>query len=287
MKDGKLNYHYERDFSPAAPHGNIDLVQIGTSYCRPGAKIKLHSHVGFFELTYVTAGKGRIFANNSSVIANAGNIFVSFPFDTHSIEADENEGMNYNFCAFYLRNEALLAEMDSISIRHARTSDRIIESDILGSALSSAIAEVGREGVLRDIYIEALFTQILVNIVRAFDKQKVASSIPTRDEELCYQIMDYINTHIYSITYLSSLSNAFGYDYAYLSKIFSRTTSQSISDYYRFQRLEVARTLIHEDRMKLSEIAEKLRYSSIYSFSKAFKKQYSVSPREYKKKNHL
>ena len=127
--------------------------------------------------------------------------------------------------------------------------------------------------------------------IRSFLSQKNGGSLfpstvfaPKKQEELCYQVMDYINTHIYSITTLTEIADRFRYDYTYLSKIFTRTTSQSISEYYRQRRLEVARALIHEGALTFSEIAEKLQYSSIYSFSKAFKNQYGLSPRDYKKK---
>ena len=95
--------------------------------------------------------------------------------------------------------------------------------------------------------------------------------------------MGYINTHIYSITSLQEISKELRYDYTYLSKLFTRTTSQTISDYYHFQRLETACMLIRENKLNFTQISEKLNYSSLYAFSKAFKKQYAVSPMAYKK----
>ena len=94
--------------------------------------------------------------------------------------------------------------------------------------------------------------------------------------------MSYINTHIYTITNLSDLSSVLNYDYPYISKIFVETTSQTISDYYREQRLETACMLIREGNLSFTQISDKLHYSSIYAFSKAFKNHYSVSPKEYK-----
>lgn len=283
-KKGKLKYHYEQRFNPPKPYECLDLLQIGTSYFQPNTAVSLHTHVGFFELTAVTSGKGRISANNATVSVEAGDIFVSFPYDTHSIEADSDEGMNYNFFAFYLKDPELMSDMEKLSLLYSKTCDRIIRSERAGSLLSAAIIETGKERPHQSKYLEAIFLQLIIQVIRTFDRQSHTVAAPGKSQELCYQIMDYINTHIYSLTSLSAeLPRQFSYDYTYLSKIFTRTTSQSISEYYRFQRLEVARALIHENSLKLSEIAEKLKYSSIYSFSKAFKKQYSLSPRAYKK----
>ena len=194
-------------------------------------------------------------------------------------------GLASLFFAFFLKDPALLSDMERISALRQASDERIIHSDTTLSLLTSAIAELGKERLHRQAYLEALFTQILIHVIRAFNKQEAAVFAPKKQEELCYQVMDYINTHIYSITTLTEIADQFRYDYTYLSKIFTRTTSQSISEYYRQRRLEVARALIHEGALTASEIAEKLQYSSIYSFSKAFKNQYGLSPRDYKKKN--
>ena len=284
-KKGRINYHYEQYYTPPRHCGAVDLFQIGTSYFHPGTSVALHTHVGFFELTVITSGKGKIIANNVSVPVSTGDIFVSFPFDTHSIEADEREEMNYNFCAFYLKDKELLADLEKLALVYGKPSDRVIRSDTLTGILTSAISETSKERLHQDQYLEALFLQLIIQLIRTFNKQVSFTSTPDKREQLCYQVMDYINTHIYSMLSLSEMAEHFRYDYTYISKIFTKTTGQSISDYYRFQRLEVARALIHEDQLKLSEIAEKLRYSSIYSFSKAFKQQYSLSPRAYKKKH--
>ena len=281
----KMNYHYEPYCNDPMPYGCIDLLQIGSSHFPPKSAVNLHTHTGYFELTAVTLGRGKISANNSSVPVEQGDIFVSFPYDTHSIEADEREGMNYMFFAFFLNDPALLADMEKISALRLPTDERIIHSDTTATLLTSAIAELGKERLHQRAYLEALFSQIVIHVIRAFNKQEPAVFSPRKQEELCYQVMDYVNTHIYSIGALTEIADQFRYDYTYLSKIFTKTTSQSISEYYRQRRLEVARALIHEGALNFSEIAERLQYSSIYSFSKAFKNQYGLSPRDYKKKN--
>lgn len=282
-KKGRISYHYEQQFNPPRPYENLDLLQIGTSFFQPRTAVALHSHVGFFEISAISEGKGVVWTNNVAVPVSQGDIFISFPYDTHSIEADEDEGMNYSFCAFFLKDEELLCEMEKLSRIYGKPSDRIIRSDRVNSLLAAAIAETSKERILQKKHLESLFTQMIIQIIRAFNRQSPTVSTPSKREELCFQVMDYINTHIYSITSLEEIAKQFSYDYTYISKIFTKTTSRSISEYYRFQRLEVARTLIHEEGLKISEIAEKLNYASIYSFSKAFKKQYGVSPREYKK----
>lgn len=46
-----------------------------------------------------------------------------------------------------------------------------------------------------------------------------------------------------------------------------------------FQTSAAARLLLNEGKLNITKIAELLNYSSIYSFSKAFKEKYGVSPK--------
>ena len=52
--------------------------------------------------------------------------------------------------------------------------------------------------------------------------------------------MNYIDTHVYSMTGLSELGSVFSYNYSYLSTTFHSTTGRTLNDYYRSRKLEVA-----------------------------------------------
>ncbi|MBE3102342.1 MAG: helix-turn-helix domain-containing protein, partial [Firmicutes bacterium] len=48
------------------------------------------------------------------------------------------------------------------------------------------------------------------------------------------------------------------------------------------RRMTTACELLKAGSISISVIAEKLRYQSIHSFSKAFKKNYGISPAQYR-----
>ena len=95
--------------------------------------------------------------------------------------------------------------------------------------------------------------------------------------------MHYIDINIFSITNLQELSKQFNYNYSYLANVFSKTTKMTLSQYLANKKLEHSKVLIRENRLSFSEIARLLNYSSLYSFSKSFKKHFGLSPTEYKK----
>ena len=98
--------------------------------------------------------------------------------------------------------------------------------------------------------------------------------------------MNYIDTHIFSISSLEDVAETMNYNYSYLSALFRKTTGSTLLSYYHQKRLDVARQLIAEGTMKMTEIAETLNYSSLYSFSRAFKENFGISPKQYAKEEH-
>lgn len=95
--------------------------------------------------------------------------------------------------------------------------------------------------------------------------------------------MNYITTHIYTMTGLEDLATYFGYSYGYLSRLFHTTTGETLMQYYTTHRLESAKALLNNGELSLAEIAEQLHYSSVYSFSRAFKNYCHISPGAFKK----
>ena len=88
------------------------------------------------------------------------------------------------------------------------------------------------------------------------------------------------------INNLSDLSDVMNYNYSYLSAIFKSQTGNTISEYYQLKRLGAARQLIIEGKLSVNKIAEIFGYSSIYSFSKAFKAKYGIAPSKIKTQAH-
>ena len=94
--------------------------------------------------------------------------------------------------------------------------------------------------------------------------------------------MRYISLNLLSIRNLSDISNYLNYNYSYLSKVFKASTGKSITEYYVSAKMERAKTLIYDERLPVSKVAEILNYSSVYTFSKAFKIFFGVSPSAFK-----
>ena len=78
------------------------------------------------------------------------------------------------------------------------------------------------------------------------------------------------------------LADKLHYDYTYLSNLFSEVEDTTIEKYYIAQRIEKIKELLVYDELTLSEITDKLGYSSVAYLSGQFKKVTGLTPSYYK-----
>ena len=285
---GDRRYHVDKCYieSPRK-FGKLKLYQIGRLYCGRNTKIGTHAHEGAYEITVVTEGKGRVYANGNGADVERGDIFFSFPFDFHAIDSDVSDPLKYDFFAFSTDDPRMSAELKRIEESHMPAESRVIRDEKIAALVRNAISEFDAEDGFSDEILETVFIQIVIYLIRGFGQSGRIGigSCATNSEVLCYQIMNYIDTHIYELKDLSVLSGVTNYNYSYLSSLFCKVTGETLSDYFRNRRLETARFLIEENRRSITDISETVNYSSIYTFSRAFKEKYGVSPAEYRKNN--
>ena len=71
-------------------------------------------------------------------------------------------------------------------------------------------------------------------------------------------------------------------EYHYLSTLFSSIEGVTIEKYAILQRIERAKELLTYDELSLSEIAEKMGYSSVQHLSQQFKKETGLTPSQFR-----
>ena len=95
--------------------------------------------------------------------------------------------------------------------------------------------------------------------------------------EMIYHTDERINT---KFSYI--LGERFNHNYNYLAKIFSEREGITIEKYIISQKIERIKELITYGELTLTEIAEKLNYSSVAHLSLQFKKNTGYTPSNFK-----
>ncbi len=277
-------YHIDHAFldNPVSYNDTL-LYQIGRLYCMPDTVIGKHAHIDWYEITVITDGKGTVISNDIPLSVSKGDIYFSIPGDFHDIRSSTSAPLKYDFFSFNTENKTLKAELRDIVESGQYRTQRVFRDEQVNVSVSKVIEEISSKREYHHEIISLLLEQILYYIIRNFhnDAPTVRKKSINSSDELCFRIMYYIDTNIYNIENLAVLSDKFNYSYSYLSDLFKKTTGNTINAYYQTRRLDIAKLLIAEKKLKLNQIAEKLNYSSLYSFSKAFKQKFGISPKYY------
>ena len=282
-------YHFNNSYfsNPVHTKEHTYVYQAGLLYLEDNGVVDTHIQPNLFELTSVVAGNGYIYTNGVPTPVKRGDIYISFPQDMHKITSTGDPSLHYEYISFNTTDPELKSALDELTVRFANPENRVLTDDQLTSLISVAVAELTSRGKHFETYLDSLITQIAVKVIRGLDKWNPLSLAPNNEQQLCYYIMNYIDTHVLTLKKTSSLASITNYNYSYLSNLFKKTTGMSISTYYKNKRMEKAKCLV-ENKVKLTKIAETFNYSSVYAFSKAYKAFYGHSPivdRKAKNKN--
>ncbi len=99
------------------------------------------------------------------------------------------------------------------------------------------------------------------------------------------RIVQYINTNYNKELKLEFLAGLFGYNSAYLGKVFHQYTGENFNAYLDHLRINEAKKMLEGNELKVYEVAEKVGYTNINYFHNKFKKYVGISPLTYKKNN--
>jgi len=283
-----VKYHLDKAYiQEPISYGRFSLFQVGRMHCAEDTVVQTHTHLQWLELTVIKGGRGKVYANGIGTEVQRGDIYLSLPADFHAIESDRTDPLRFDFLSFFFTDQALVDTMEQRIIPNATISQRVFHSERIEQLVNIAIAEVSAPQEDSEELITLILEEIMLLLVRSFrtPSDHLPKSIG-KPEELCYQIMHYIDTHVFSLSTLSEVADALHYHYSYLSGLFHEVTKDTIAHYYQRRRMEAAMLLLSENTRTISEIAELLQYSSIFTFSRAFRDYAGLSPSEYRQEHN-
>ena len=96
------------------------------------------------------------------------------------------------------------------------------------------------------------------------------------------KVVAYINNHLDETLDLKTLANEAALSDFHFHRIFKALKGEAIGGYITRLRLEATARLLRYTALTIEEIAFNIGYETPASLSKAFKKQYGISPTEYR-----
>lgn len=102
---------------------------------------------------------------------------------------------------------------------------------------------------------------------------------------LIEQAQNYINDHLSSELSRKTVAQNIHVSDSYLSHLFQKEMGISLTDYIYKQRMLLAKSMLTDTKIPVNFIAQKTGYNSVSYFIQAFRKEFGITPAEYRKGN--
>jgi len=155
------------------------------------------------------------------------------------------------------------SELEKLGLHHTRVELGEVEvmedlSDEQRNTLNRGLKMAGLE--LMEDKRSMLVERIKIHIIELLDNQ---------DEQIKVNLSNY-------------LSEKLNHNYTYLANLFSEVKGTTIEQFYLNHKIEKVKELLVYDELNLTEIADKLHYSSVSHLSNQFKKMTGLTPSHFK-----
>lgn len=142
------------------------------------------------------------------------------------------------------------------------------------------------ERYLDRLLIDVTFQEILLSAAKVTCSDRETEEMGSREKEkkprqTLIRMTKYIDQNYTEHISPESLSKRFSLSREHICTLFREELDMTVSEYVNTVKLNHAVELLSNSSMNVSQISEYLGYSSVYYFSRLFKKRYGVSPTGY------
>lgn len=158
----------------------------------------------------------------------------------------------------------------------------MVKEELKKLGIHYVIVDLGMVEILEDITQEQhdiLKINLLKSGLELLDNKR--SILIEKIKGVIVEMIHY-SDEVPRVNYSDFISEKLGYDYTYLSNIFSEVKGITIQQFIIIHKIERVKELLLYDELNLTEIAYLMHYSSVAHLSNQFKKITGLSPSFYK-----
>lgn len=245
-----------------------------------------HTH-DFFEFLIVTEGSINHMINGESVTMNKSDMCFIRPEDHHAIFNITNPCRHLDFTVKYEYAKNILDSYDTSLFDKIVNNKESLNFQLPPSELQKIVNTVLS---IRSQKIEkqkkVFNCKIIVNSLFNFVIDNMFSYVKNFPDWFTDFLFVLSNPYIYN-TDVKNLATFTPYSYSRLSTLFKEKTGRTIIEYITNVKMKCAQELLKASDLSVKEIAIKLNYDSISHFVRTFKKEYNITPIEYRKLHYI
>ena len=285
------------DYIPTILKRDIAVESVVSVHYLEHAKnyaFKGESH-DFWELVYVDKGQVREVAEDVTYEMLQGQMIFHKPNEFHNLMANGTVAPNVVIVSFVSHSPAMAFFENKVM--YATQQQRKLLSRIINEARQAFSCPLGDPMVPQltcdeeapfgsQQMVGLVLEQLLIDIVRSaeptVERPRVASSVKQRaDNEMTERVIRYMEEHLCENLSFTTICLFSAQSATNLKTVFKSVTGMGVMEYYRHLKIERAKQMLREGSGNITQIADRLGYTSVHYFSRHFKQATGMTPREY------
>ena len=243
----------------------------------------------FWELVFVIEGALTVSADARVFELNSSDIIFHKPMELHTLTVPKGKKAHVLIISFDCNSRAVsFFENGVFHLDRGSANELLKLNEFMESYLDNPYFERPTRAFLAFWKSSELYSQIfacrlellLLTIMDYSQRIRPKSSRETRQFEQAAKI---ISERLYASPTTDEIANEMNVSRSALDKLFAKYAGIGVHKYLTLMKIREAAKLIDEGA-SLSMISEKLNFSNRNYFSAVFKREYGVSPSEYRKR---
>lgn len=279
MEPGKIYQELEMDSA---------LVDAHRDYSFRESRVDLHSH-SFYEILYCRTECGAEYLVGATRYRlRKGDVILVAPGVSHRPLLPETMTEPYSRDVLWISQEFIQAlrsgcpellagtGVDRALLRTAGTS-----WERLGELFAQCVEEGSAAKAEQHVALVGTTITLLVQLHRAFT-DRTARSAKAEKPELMDRVMAYVETHLADKITIADVARAFYVSESTIIQTFRKKMGVSFYRCVTQRRLIAAKSLIAQG-LAMEAVAEQVGFSDYSTFYRAFRQEFGISPRQYRK----
>lgn len=234
-----------------------------------------------FVLICNLGGGGSVVIDSKIFRIKVGDAILIYPHQFHIYADIESENISWLFITFEVENQGVLANKENLVFK---LSDYAMLSLSMLIDTYKAATQEGHKTYSNE---RLLLASILSEMISDLNLKHSQSEILTEEAlpnamQIIQKLVEFIYQNLGEPIQINDVAKHVHFSPSHLRGLFKKNMRIGLGSYIRRAKIHRACFLLRSTDLSISQVSDKCGFSSLFSFSRAFRLEIKMSPTEYK-----